>query len=183
MSQFGLQKDVSFSKNYQFKIEIYDCCFFLPRRVLPQILQNNLAHVIPENIIGENIEAPLDSTIELSDSESDSDNNNEIFLTAHDSTLHISSDSDSSIVHDSVVNTSSSHSSSDSLPLSSSTPQAGKCDNPRTRSGRPYSSTLYPPLSPSATPSTSGLSGAIARARRIAEDLMDSHPMAAQGKK
>ena len=46
---------------------------FLPRCALPPILRNNFAHVIPDEKMGENIDAPLNDTIELSDSESDSD--------------------------------------------------------------------------------------------------------------
>ena len=60
---------------FHFYPVVYDCFFFSPKCALLAILQNNFAHIIPDPIFGENIDIPLNDTLELFNS-----TNENIFL-------------------------------------------------------------------------------------------------------
>ena len=170
---------------FRFDPVVYQCCFFLPRRALPPILQNNMAHIIPENIVSSDSESEQESESDI-DSDPEPENLNETqFQTADESP---SSDTNSNINSDTesntTVNISSHNSSSDNLTIEPCAPPTPPVVDPaRTRSGRPYSSLPAAPSAPATSqPGPSMLGGALSRVRRIAGDLMDSHPLATQQK-
>ena len=136
-----------------------------------------MAHIIPDIVVQSASESDSDT-----ESDHSSDNLNNVQCQTSDF-----SDSDSSENSDNdnsnensdnditVVNNPSTDSSSDNTPTN--TPKTVTWDTPRTRSGREYSGLSRPSPPAQATTSTTGLAGAMARARQIAGDLLDSHPL------
>ena len=60
---------------FQFDPIVYDCCFWLPKIVVPPIIQNQLHYLIPEEIINSDSDEfiPSDTETNTSDHSSDSE--------------------------------------------------------------------------------------------------------------
>jgi hypothetical protein len=155
---------------FQFDPIVYDCWFWLPIKVIPPVLLNQLHYLIPENVVT-----------------SDSDEFASFEPSKHSSLKNSSSDSEEVIPspepdnatnfpEPTLVNNDTLFSDiARSQPCSPVVKNLEMSPRSRTRSGRAYTKPELPSTSASGSGSSS-FSKFLLKAGRVAGDLMDSHP-------
>ena len=155
---------------FQFDPIVYDCCFWLPKKVIPPVLLNQLHYLIPENIdVSDSDEFESFEPTEHSSSESSSSDSEEIIS---------SPESDHATDFPEPVNNEKKISDTTrSQPCSPVVKNLEKSPRAYTRSGLPFARPKTPPASASGS-SSSSVSKFLSKAGRVAGKLMDSHPLA-----
>ena len=158
---------------FQFDPVVYDCCFWLPKRVLPPVLVNQLHYLIPENVdTSDSDEFESFEPTENSSSESSSSDSEEIIS---------SPEPDNATDFPEPIPVNKNTSLSDTTRSQPCSPVVKNLEekSPRayTRSGLPFTRPKTPPASASGS-SSSSVSKFLSKAGRVAGKLMDSHPLA-----
>jgi hypothetical protein len=157
---------------FQFDPIVYDCYFWLPKRVIPPVLLNQLHYLIPENVVtSDSDEFASFEPSEHSPTESSSSDSEEVIPSPEP-------DNATNLTEPIIVNNETLFSEiARSQPCSPVVKNLEPSPRSRTRSGHPYTKPELPSTSDTGS-SSSSFSKFLSKAGRVAGELTDSHPLA-----